>query len=326
MFASTVFNAPGHDHDPVTGMSKTAPTDSKAGGTRIIREIKFKKTEDEKLPNDIIGGKAGYKILPFKTDKSLIEQRRIMEEGIIPRHSSSVIFNGKTGSGKTNLMVSLLCRPEFYGKKLDDEAFNEEREKAKGRSSMERKPTHYFDRIFLFSPTAQGGDDLVDNLRKYAGLAENDIYTTFDETTLAEIVENQKSFIENNGITKSDRILIVLDDIQSCEKFLRSPTILKIFIQCRHLNISTWIGSQVFNKIPRACRLQASSLMVFAASKSEELRLVEEYCPPRYTKKEFTEIFNHCTEEMFSFMHINMKVPVKQRFRKNLDEILTLFK
>ena len=54
--------------------------------------------------------------------------------------------------------------------------------------------------------------------------------------------------------------------------------------------------------------------------------LIDEFTPPRMSGKEFEEVINYCTEGEFDFLHINMKVPMKERFRKNIDEILVLNK
>ena len=79
-----------------------------------------------------------------------------MKQNVIPRHASSVIFNGKSGSGKSNLMLSMMVKPEMFGK--------------------DKKEKHYFDEVYLFSPTAHGGDDLV----KFLELKDDNVSTEFD--------------------------------------------------------------------------------------------------------------------------------------------------
>ena len=213
-----------------------------------------------------------------------------MIDGVIPTHASSVIFSGKSGSGKSNLMISLLTRKNFY---LD-----------------------YFDKVYLFSPTAHGGDDLVQYIKP------NQIETDFDIKLLESIIEKQRDVIADKGIVKSDKILLLFDDIQSDSKFMNSKAFLKCFIQCRHLNISTWLGGQSWTKTPRACRLQANNIMLFPGSQSEVDLLVQEFSPPGLTKKQFYEMINYATAEPFNFLHINMRQPPKTRFRKNLDIVM----
>ena len=257
-----------------------------------------------KLPKKILD--SGLTIIPFGTDKSDIKIRDIMKDKIIPTHPSSVIFNGRSGSGKTQLMINLLCKPNFYGRDSDGKT--------------------YFDKVYMFSPTANLGDDLCKHIVAHGNLKKDDIYNEFDETTLMSILKEQEQKIKATGIAKSPKVLIVLDDIQSCPTFLRSKTVLKIFIQNRHCNVSTWLCSQVFNKIPRACRLQANNLFVFPCSRSEQDRMVEEFAPPKHTKFEFNQLIDYAHSDPHSFLHINMKDTPKTRFRKNLDEILELKK
>lgn len=253
-----------------------------------------------KLPKEVKG--AGLSIVPYPTNKHKVIQRPHMKENIIPSHPSRVIFNGKSGQGKTNLLVNLLSRPEFYGK-----------HNGKG----------YFDIIFLFSPTAKGGDDLV----KYLDIPEKRIFSDFSTHTLDEIVAKQKKIVENaDDLLKTPKLLIIFEDIQSNKKFMNSDSFLQCFIMGRHFNTSIFLLGQSWTKTPRACRLQCSNVFFFAGSKSEHRLLVEEFNPPKMSKKEFHDLINYATNENYDFLHINMHEPFKTRFRKNLDQILELKK
>jgi hypothetical protein len=244
------------------------------------------------------------KIIPFPTNKKDIEQRPFMKEDIIPRHSSSVIFNGRSGSGKSNLLINLLSRPEFYG-----------------RTKPKDEKSQYFDLIFLFSPTADGGDDLV----RFLKIPEKRIFTHPDTKVLDNILKTQKDFIAEKGLEKSPKILIIFEDIQSNNgRIMNSPSFLKCFIQARHLNVSTWLLGQSFTRTPRACRLQANNIFMFPSSGSEIKILVEEFCPPHTDKKTFQKLIEHATKEQYNFLHINMRQPPEKRFRKNLDTILKI--
>ena len=181
---------------------------------------KEKKDKKKKLPKNVMDMKKSdiLKIVPYPTNKHKIQQRPMMEADIIPRHASSVIFNGRSGSGKSNLLINLLTRPEFYGPQKEGEK-------------------SYFDLIFLFSPTAHGGDDLV----QFLNLPPKRIDTTLDTKKLDHILETQQKLIETKGLLKSPKILIIFDDCQSDAKFLSTKSFLRCFIQCRHLNISTFL-------------------------------------------------------------------------------------
>ena len=264
---------------------------------------KEKKEQKKKLPKNVMSMKKSdiLKIVPYPTNKHEIQQRPMMKADIIPRHASSVIFNGRSGSGKSNLLINLLTRPEFYGPEKEGEKT-------------------YFDLIFLFSPTAHGGDDLV----QFLNLPSKRIDTSLDTKKLDHILETQQKLIETKGLLKSPKILIIFDDCQSDSKFLNTKSFLRCFIQCRHLNISTFLCSQRFNKTPKAARLQANNIFFFPASDGEIDLMVDEYTPANMTKKKFKEIIQFATTEPYSFLHINLRCDDKEKFRKNLDQIINI--
>jgi hypothetical protein len=251
--------------------------------------VEPKKEKGPKIPLEL---RKGLVIGPLPTDKKKIKQVPNAEAGIIPTHASNVIFSGCTGSGKTNLMITLLIRPNFY----------------KG----------YFDKIYLFSPTAKGGDDLV----KY--IKPTEIISNFDIKRVEEIIADQQKDIADKGIVKSDKILILYEDIQSDERFMRSKPFLRCFIQSRHLNMSTWLLGQSWTKTPRPCRLQANNVFFFPGSQSEVDLMCKEFTPPGLNKKQMAELITYATSEPFQFLHMNMRMPPKERFRKNLNELLKI--
>jgi hypothetical protein len=265
---------------------------------------KEEKEKDCEPPKECKKKENILKIIPFPTNKKDIEQRPFMKEDIIPRHSSSVIFNGRSGSGKSNLLINLLSRPEFYG-----------------RTKPKDEKSQYFDLIFLFSPTAAGGDDLV----RFLKIPEKRVFTQMDTKILDNILKTQKDLIAEKGLEKSPKILIIFEDIQSNNgRIMNSPSFLKCFIQARHLNVSTFLLGQSWTRTPRACRLQANNIFFFPSSGSEVELLVKEFCPPHTDKKTFQKLVEHATKEQYNFLSINMRCPPEKRFRKNLDTILKI--
>lgn len=271
---------------------------------RVFNQDEQVKKREPKKYEEFSPTTQGFKIGSLPTEKTKVEQRQIMKDGIIPSHPSSVIANGKSGSGKTTLLISLLIDPRFYGKGGEHDS-------------------HYFDRIYLFSPTAGSCDDLVQQLYRYTPLLEEDTFTEFDETKLNEILEEQKETIDRKGIADSPKTLILLEDIQSDQDFLRSKTILKLFLMNRHFNISTWLCSQSYTKTPRACRLQANNIFYFRGSASETEKIIDEYAPDGLTKREFKLILDKFVfNEPHDFLHYNMRR--SKKYSKNLDTYLAI--
>lgn len=264
----------------------------------------YKRKENKTIPE--AARKKTLDIIPFETSKNKIEQRPAMEKDIIPKHASSVIFNGKSGSGKTQLLVNLLTRPGFYGKCV--------------KHSCKHKDCEYFDEMYMFSPTADGGDDLA----KYLKIPKKHIFPDLNITDLDMLLQKQKEKCDRNGVDKSPKMLVIFEDIQSDAKFMKSKSFLRCFIQGRHINISTFLLGQSWTLTPRACRLQANNIFFFRGSGSEHKILIDEHTPPGLTKKEFEGLLNHAVGDKYSFLHINLRAPRETRYRKNLDTILQL--
>ena len=259
-----------------------------------MAEKQEKKKKKMVRPTEIKNKNNLLKIIRYDTNKHKIKQTPLMEKNIIPRHASAVVFCGKSGSGKSNLLVNLADR--YY--------------------------KNYFDLVFLFSPTCHH-----DDLPGYLDIPPNRMYDSNFEGPLQHIIKTQKDLIEKKGgLNKAPKILIIFDDIISQKKFMNSEFFTKMYIQNRHLGISTWVCTQSFNKIPRVCRMQANNLFIFAGSGSEMEILSQEFCPPHTKKRVFENLIKHATNERFNFLHINMREPPETRYRKNLDTILSINK
>jgi hypothetical protein len=247
-------------------------------------EKKTMKLPEVKHPLDVV---------KFATNKHNIKVKPAMEQLIIPCHPCSCIINGKSGSGKTTLLMNLVTRPEFFA--------------------------DYFDITFFFSPTAES-----DDLAEYLGIEKKRIITDDFENKLEHIFKVQDGLIKRKTIEKAPKILLIYDDMQSDARFMKSKAFLRSFIANRHSNITTIFLSQSFTRLPRVCRLQASNIMIYPASQSEIELICDEFCPPHTTKKDFMKLIKHATADNYNFLHINMKAPPEQRFRKNLNTYLTL--
>jgi hypothetical protein len=286
--------------DEETTETKTFELESYADYIASDNKTKKKQTVKPKEKDDDL-----LKIIVYKTNKDDIKRRPLQEQNIIPAHPFRLLLVGRSGSGKSMNLINLLTRSHFYGK-----------------TNAKDPKSGYFDLIFLFSPTAEGGDDLTDHL----DLDQNRIITDEDVflPQLEHILKVQKGLIEKNGLLKSPKILLIFDDCQSAQKFINSPNFLKIFIAGRHYNISTIACGQSWTKFSRAVRLQASNIMLYPSSGSEVELLVDEYTPPNKSKSQMRQLVSHATSQPFNFLHINNQVPIKDRYRRNLDTVLNI--
>jgi hypothetical protein len=235
------------------------------------------------------------KVIPTRKDK--ISQPKLAELNVIPRINSRSIFVGNSGSGKSTLVANLLSRKDMLGK--------------------------VFDRRILISPTAK-----TDDIQRHLDFHPDDVIDDLQEAPsfLKELEDKQREQIEELGADKAPLILVFFDDVVSDRSLLKSKEFIDSFILSRHFNFTTFLCSQSYNMIPRKCRLQAKNIFFFSSAASETDVLVEDRAPPGFTKKEARQLVNDATADDFSFLHVNMEVPVKTRYRKNLDEVFIIQK
>lgn len=238
-----------------------------------------------------------YAIEPIQTDKESIPQKASSKDQVMPKFPFSMLISGRSGSGKTQLLLNILSRPNLFGS--------------------------YFHKILVFSPTAGDLDDTYKSLK----LPKENFIKKFDTSILQKILENRKKQIEKEGIEKvarSDRVLLIFDDMIAEKKFLDSKENLMMFTLLRHYLISVCILSQSFKKIPRPIRLNANYLAIFPSLESEIQVMLEEITPSGINKKDFRNIIDYCTKGRYDFMAINNHADPDKRIRKNLAEIIDL--
>jgi len=245
----------------------------------------------ERAPND-------YGIDVIETAKSKIPQRKCAKDQIMPRFPFSMMITGSSGSGKTNLMVNIMTRPNLYGK--------------------------YFHRIAIFSPTAGSADDMY---KKLGNIPKENFIATMTPAHLESVISHRKKEIEEKGIewvAKNDRMVMILDDVVAERNFLESPEALKMFALLRHYLCSVIVMVQSYNKLPRALRLNANAIMVFPSLESEIAVLKDEITPPGISKKDFGRVIDYATTGRYDFLYINRHADPGKRVRKNLNEIIDM--
>lgn len=243
-------------------------------------------------------------IKQIETAKDNIDQPALAknEYMFIPPLGSSVIMSGKSGCGKSTLLANLIRDPRFYGQ------------------SPERKKG-WFDKIFLFSPTANG-----DDIQRSLGIPKEHVFTELEDAPelLKVILDSQQKKIDSQAADKVSQFAVIFDDVIGDTKFMTSKEFTRCFYQVRHVNCTTFICTQHFKRVPRVCRLQANFVFFFQGSANEVEVIVDEYAPPMYSKNEFRQLISDTTKEKFSFLTINMKVGWDLRFRRNLDGFVVL--
>ena len=237
----------------------------------------------------------GWEILPIQTRKDKIKNPPASEIHAIPRLGASVLMVGSSGSGKSTLLVSLLSEKRFFKGAFDE--------------SLIVSPTCFSDDVqqaLNLDP-----DNCIDDVSEAPGI-------------IGDLMKEQRELIEEKGAHRAPQICLIYDDVIGDRDLLKSPEFVKSFIASRHYNITTFLCSQSWTSVPRRCRLQASNIFFFRGSASEMEKMCEEYSPPGFNKKRMMKLIDFATKDKFSFLHINMKVPHAERYRKGLGEIIDL--
>jgi hypothetical protein len=234
-------------------------------------------------------------VTPLPTKKTNLPQTEFMKSGVINKFPSLLLNVGRSGSGKSTVVNYMMTTEKFL--------------------------EGFFDKIYLFSPTAK-----LDDLALHLKLKDESLITKPTEAKLDEILSKQERLIKSHGIEqvgKSSKVLIIFDDIISNQQFLKSSAMLRLATMGRHYLISSIINTQSYTKVPRAIRLQANALILFPSSNNEVKLLVEDATPPHCSKKNFMKLVEYATQGKHDFLFVNNFEPVEKRFRKGFKQYLS---
>ena len=107
-----------------------------------------------------------YKIEPIDTEKSKIPLKKCMKDGVIAKFPSSTVFSGRSGSGKSCLLMNMLTNKNLL--------------------------KNYFHYTIVFSPTAGKYDDTY----KALNLPEENFIENFGKEELESLIDQRKSLIK----------------------------------------------------------------------------------------------------------------------------------
>ena len=132
------------------------------------------------------------------------------------------------------------------------------------------------------------------------------------------------SIIKKQGADKAPQVCLIFDDCIGNTQFMKNKWVVKSFIASRHFNATTMLCAQHWTRVERVNRLQASMLYFWPMSQSALDLLADEFTPSGMKKKQFIMMVQEALSEPYSFLGINMRVPDKDRYRINLDQIINI--
>lgn len=189
---------------------------------------------------------------------------------------------GKTGSGKTSTLVSMLTDSDFYSKDF------------LGRN------------IYLFSPLQN--DYKMEYLISKKNIPDFNVYTELDDDLLRclydKLCEEYKTeSIINDKVTNK---LIIIDDFSYSGDLRKGlyNMVNKVFMNGRKNLISIIVTSQYYTHISPSCRTNASGLILYTMN-DKELEKVNDENNYLENKKKFKQMVKSLCYERHDFFVIN---------------------
>tara|TARA_R110000744_G_scaffold97869_1_gene189079 strand:- start:1067 stop:1816 length:750 start_codon:yes stop_codon:yes gene_type:complete len=196
---------------------------------------------------------------------------------------------GRPGSGKTTLILNLICkRGKMYNKK--------------------------FDKIYIFSPslpTMEGNP--------FECIPDEQIFTELNAVDLT----NTLAEIKDSG----EKILFIFDDVvNDIKKSAEIQNIVsRMLMNRRHLagsggSTSFIITTQVYNKLPAPIRKTASHIIIYHTKNKKELDTIydELIIIPI---KDFYQILKYCFDKRNNFLYIVVDKSYEKMFHKCFNRL-----
>lgn len=214
-------------------------------------------------------------VLPIKASKTPIKCNRPFNP-ILPDvdNGCCVLLVSPVRTGKSTMISNLLLNPHFY--------------------------RGCFDLVYIFSNT-------IDNDVTSRYLKEqypDTIYSEYDERTLENILNYQKSFDKKTQPT----VAIIMDDFVGSIK--QNSLFFKISSRYRHYNIKLLLyATQLFKAVNTLVRQNVSDLLVGSPNPStaEIEKLSEEYGALFEGDKNFRKLYRKCAPNRYDFLYCRLQ-------------------
>jgi len=157
---------------------------------------------------------------------------------------------------------------------------------------------HKFNKIYVICPTEKIN-------RFYSDIVDDEcIFDNYDEKWVEKLINKMTEINSNKSQKERKNVLLILDDIVSDHNFHQSPTLKKLFIRGRHINIGIILTFQYLNLIPPVARNNLDYLFCGQMNKQSIDLLISEFISGDISKEEFLKMFSRCTRD-YNFLVIN---------------------
>jgi len=213
-------------------------------------------------------------------NKIVVYNKGSVDNKEIFQHPFSCLITAPRGSGKSNLVVNLLNRPDLLKNK--------------------------FDEIYYFSPTIYL-DQTLEHLNNKKIFKCDEISNDKLNNLLESVKEDEER----------QKILIVLDDCIEFVNNKKSSAINKLFFKGRHFSISVVVITQKYKAVNPLLRQNALLHIFFRPNNNQELdAIVNELNNRKLPENKLREIFNKYTQNYDFIIYNIAKSKVYHIFRE----------
>jgi len=224
------------------------------------------------------------KDLKFKKVRDKSDKLTKVDKGILGDLPLRALLVGRTGSGKTSAIISLLCDSRYYKNDFNDGS-----------------------NIYLFTPMIN--DKKMEMLVDKKSVPMTNVFTDYDDGILNDLYDTLIDEFKEAEYLKATKVppkLIILDDL-SFDGSLRKGqfnAVNRVFCNGRKHGISIIVTSQYYSHILPVCRFNANFLILFNMNERELDKIADEH---NYigNKQQFKNIIRDNLNEQHDFVSIN---------------------
>jgi hypothetical protein len=192
-------------------------------------------------------------------------------------------------------------------------------------------------RMCIVAPSGSGKTNFLVNLIHLFSCGEKGTFSTIhiitknqDEPLYKWLNSKCESIIIKEGLSNTPKLddfdkdtnhLVVWDDLVLSKDL---TNVENYYIRARKLNVSVIFISQSYFKIPKIIRNNCSYMVLLKLSGNREVNMILSEFGLGVTKEQLLNLYKYATMEKFSPLLIDMEEDVDKRFRKGLNQILSI--
>lgn len=182
-----------------------------------------------------------------------------------------------------------------------------------------------FARIWMFSPSIKL-DPQYAPLRSYLEkMSDHDkeplMFEDLDQSVLGKLLEDQRKITEEcrKRKIKAPQVCVILDDLADRGDILtkrqggsQGSWLVSLATRGRHFGVTWIISSQVLNLVGTVIRKNCRCMCVWRLRNHKEVETLCEELSGVYGKDEIMQLYNHATQEPFSFLFVRLDAKTRR--------------